>query len=139
MIDLKQRISANLRLEIKEEYAARCDGLTQDHVDQLKTKFLRKSALIKNSEQDWVRSLYLHIKVLYSILIMDKVYYLDDMQSHHIRIASALSYFIDPMGVIPDHSMGDGFFDDALVINMCINNLPRVQKERIERLLSMAK
>lgn len=40
-------------------------------------------------------------------------------------IVAALEYLCDPQDVIPDYTPGMGFIDDALVLNICIQDLGR--------------
>ncbi len=139
MIQLNQRISASLRQSVKDEFENRLNAVDQDVMDGVKKKIFKKVKIIANSHQAYVRDLALHIKVLYSMLIIDKKSTVESLEAFHKRIVATLDYFIDNQDIIPDHLPGEGFLDDALIVNLCINGFPTAQKTRFEKYYQVAR
>ena len=139
MIELKRKIDASLRYEVECEFNKRIENLEDDHFENVKLKIMRRLELIKNAHEPQLRELYLHTKVLYSLLLMENAVLIENMKDYHKKIAAYLSHFADPLGVIPDHSMGDGYLDDCVMVNLCIKKLPKKARDKIDKLLSVAK
>lgn len=69
---------------------------------------------------DFIASRLLQLKTLLQMM-QDKEWGLED--SEKSRISSALSYFVDPADLIPDHIPGIGFLDDAIFVEIIIREL----------------
>ncbi|PCJ16723.1 MAG: hypothetical protein COA96_18255 [SAR86 cluster bacterium] len=69
---------------------------------------------------DFIAQRLLQLKVLLEMLKDDEW----DLSDHEQeRIMSALSYFADPIDLIPDHIPGIGFLDDAMFVEIIIREL----------------
>ena len=137
MIDLKQRIPKQLRDQTNAEFEERIKNVSQNDLDNLKTEVPRKIKIISNSQQAYVQELGMHVSILYSMLKLDKIESIEGLQNYQLRIIAAINYFIDDFDIIPDHSLHDGFVDDALVVNQCLKQLPKAQKIKFEQYYSM--
>ncbi len=69
---------------------------------------------------DFIASRLLQLKTLLQML-QDREW--DLAESEKSRIISALSYFANPTDLIPDHIPGIGFLDDAIFVEIVINEL----------------
>jgi uncharacterized membrane protein YkvA (DUF1232 family) len=139
VINLPKRIDSDLDAEIRRNYSQKCHELTQEDVNQFSGKLLRRIRMLEKSNQDLMQDLGIAAKVFYSVLLLDKKFDLADMDDHHRKLAAALSYFLDPMGVIPDHSISDGFLDDAILFNHCVRSLKKNSRDRVLEYFSIAK
>ena len=69
---------------------------------------------------DFIADRLLELKVLLDMM-RDEEWGLGD--NHRKRIISALSYFADPIDLIPDHIPGIGFLDDAMFVEIVMREL----------------
>ena len=69
---------------------------------------------------DFIASRLLQLKTLLQMM-QDEEWGLQE--SEKSRINSALSYFVDPADLIPDHVPGIGFLDDAIFVEIVIREL----------------
>lgn len=75
---------------------------------------------MNNDLPDFIAERLLQLKVLLEMM-KDDEWQLSDKD--HDRITSALSYFSDPIDLIPDHIPGIGFLDDAMFVEIIIREL----------------
>jgi len=141
MINIRETIPRGLREQVTSEFKKRLSDLSDSEISEVEQKVFKKMQLISNSHQSWVRDVALHVRVLYVMIkldIVDSIESIENMEKFQLTIYTALHYFIDDFDLIPDHSLHDGFLDDALMINHCINRLPKAQKERFEKFYKAA-
>ena len=69
---------------------------------------------------DFIADRLLQLKVLLEMMRDDEWGMNDEDKS---RIISAMSYFADPIDLIPDHIPGIGFLDDAMFVEIVIREL----------------
>jgi uncharacterized membrane protein YkvA (DUF1232 family) len=69
---------------------------------------------------DFIADRLLQLKVLLE-MIRDEEWNIDP--EDRSRIVSAMSYFADPIDLIPDHIPGIGFLDDAMFVEIVIREL----------------
>ncbi len=69
---------------------------------------------------DFIADRLLQLKVLLEMM-RDEEWGLADQE--RARIISAMSYFADPIDLIPDHIPGIGFLDDAMFVEIVIREL----------------
>jgi len=69
---------------------------------------------------DFIADRLLQLKVLLE-MIRDEEWSIDP--EDRSRIVSAMSYFADPIDLIPDHIPGIGFLDDAMFVEIVIREL----------------
>lgn len=69
---------------------------------------------------DFIADRLLELKVLLEMM-RDEEWGLAD--NERARIISAMSYFADPIDLIPDHIPGIGFLDDAMFVEIVIREL----------------
>lgn len=75
---------------------------------------------MKTDLPDFIADRLLQLKVLLDML-KDQDWDIADAERE--RIMSALSYFSDPIDLIPDHIPGIGFLDDARFVEIVIREL----------------
>ena len=69
---------------------------------------------------DFIAQRLLQLKVLLEMM-KDEEWNISDYERE--RIMSAMSYFADPIDLIPDHIPGIGFLDDAMFVEIVIREL----------------
>ena len=69
---------------------------------------------------DFIAERLLQLRVLLA-MIKDDEWDLDDRERR--RILSAMSYFTNPIDLIPDHIPGIGFLDDAIFVEIIVREL----------------
>ena len=135
MIKINTRISSRLREDVHSELLKHVEEISQQRIEYIKARIARRMKVISASRQILVRSLHDHIKALYLFLASDGGFDVDNLTEHHCLIWGGMSYFIDPVGVIPDHAIGDGYLDDAIMVNAILQKLPKSYRNRVESFL----
>ncbi len=93
----------------------------------------RKLNALQNSATSWVADLARKTRALYR-MYQDHVSGELVLTSDSVTVlAAALFYFVNPHDVIPDHTPGVGYLDDAFVVNTCINALARSHPRELGR------
>lgn len=95
-----------------------CDQHNQEEIEKATRKLVE---LAMNADlPDFIASRLLQLKILLQMM-QDQEWGLEDHEK--ARINSALSYFVDPADLIPDHIPGIGFLDDAIFVEIVIREL----------------
>jgi uncharacterized membrane protein YkvA (DUF1232 family) len=92
--------------------AARASDLHQQSCEDIERAIQRiVDIAMTSSVPDFIAERLLHLKLLLE-MVNDEEWNLEE--SGRTRILTALSYFSDPVDLIPDHIPGVGFLDDAI-------------------------
>ncbi len=138
MIKLKRNINKKLRTEVEEDYKKRLSNFTNKEYDKILSTTTKHLECINNSNQQWINELYIHIKIMFAMVLIDKSRF-EDMDSDMKKICIALDYFIDHDDIIPDHVIGDGFLDDAIFTNLVISKLSKRRRELMDKMITFVK
>lgn len=104
---------------IVEKAKAATDS-TDSPADIEKAAYKIVDVAMNNDLPDFIAQRLLQLKILLDMM-KDEEWHLGDNDRE--RIMSALSYFTDPIDLIPDHIPGIGFLDDAMFVEIIIREL----------------
>lgn len=92
----------------------------QSHADIEKAAYKIVDVAMNTELPDFIADRLLELKVLLEMM-RDEEWGLSEQDRQ--RIVGALSYFADPIDLIPDHIPGIGFLDDAMFVEIVIREL----------------
>lgn len=93
---------------------------TQSKADIEKAAYKIVDVAMNSDLPDFIAQRLLQLKVLLEMM-KDEEWKLSDADQE--RVMSALSYFADPIDLIPDHIPGIGFLDDAMFVEIILREL----------------
>lgn len=94
------------------------DQHSRDEIEKAAYKIV--DVAMNSDLPDFIADRLLELKVLLEMM-RDEEWGLAD--NERARIISAMSYFADPIDLIPDHIPGIGFLDDAMFVEIVIREL----------------
>jgi uncharacterized membrane protein YkvA (DUF1232 family) len=119
MIKIPFTVSRENRRAIKEAYLEGTELADQKRVDYVNARLSRVIRRLSMSDEPW----HQEIAEVASILARSVRKNSRLPASARKHVVAALYYLCDPDEVIPDYIPGEGYADDALVINLCLSNL----------------
>ena len=93
---------------------------TQGQADIERAAYKLVDVAMNSDLPDFIAQRLLQLKILLDML-KDEEWDLSEHEQE--RIMSAMSYFADPIDLIPDHIPGIGFLDDAMFVEIIIREL----------------
>jgi uncharacterized membrane protein YkvA (DUF1232 family) len=98
-----------------------------------------KLEALGSSSAHWVRHLWL-IATAFHMMLRDHTDGRRELQPNVRRLVGiGLHYLVNPFDVIPDHIAGDGYLDDAFVLNYCISRIDQRAPKLVGSYLRRAK
>jgi len=133
-IELKRNVSAALRREINDNYFAAVPECGNEEIEYINAKFERLIGRLERSSNELEKNLAVNSSALYDLIIEEIE---SGFSEHHRYIIAALFYLCNPYDVIPDFNTQDGYLDDAIVINLCMNELRKKSNNSYVRLIKL--
>jgi len=131
MLTLPKKVDKDTLHDIENRFDKIFCNLDQNKISDVKTNARGRIKSLKNARSSWLVNLAIYSEAMYTILEdpldQDGSIFLKDEK----YMIAALYYLIDIDDVIPDHVLGDGYLDDAHVINLCLKKISRDYRNRI--------
>ena len=132
MIKLPLKIEEEIKTRIIEAYKSILQDVSHDELQYVYSKFPRVYKRLSKNADEWTailayyaKSIFTEVKLLEGKTITEEG-----------RFATAALYYLcEPIDVIPDHTPGTGYLDDALVINESLKDIKKINKELYNRIL----
>jgi uncharacterized membrane protein YkvA (DUF1232 family) len=133
-IEIKRNVSAALRREINDNYFAAVPECGNEEIGYINGKFERLIGRLERSSNELEKNLAVYSSALHDLIIEEVE---SGFSEHHRCIVAALFYLCNPYDVIPDFNTQDGYLDDAIVINLCMNELRKKSNNSYLRLTKL--
>lgn len=138
MISIPIKLAPDLKKKIRQSYKDAIDDTSGDEVDYVKNKIDRVLNRLAKTHSKWMRELYAHafaMRKCCATRLLDAEVERCDLNHSDKRIVAALFYLCNPYDIIPDHIPGEGYVDDAIVLNTCLKDLKRDDYESYQAII----
>ena len=119
-IELRTSVTTALRKEIKAHYFNAVAECGNEEIEYINLKIERVVKRLERSSSALEKDLAAYSCALYDLIIEETKF---GFEEYHKDIVAALFYLCNPYDVIPDFNTQDGYLDDAIVVNICINEI----------------
>lgn len=126
LINVPSRLDAKVRGLIADSVQQSLESIGEAEYLYIGERIRPKLEALHGSATYWVRELWTLAAAFHAALR-------DHSEGHrHLTpdvrrlLAVGLHYLVNPFDVIPDHIYGDGYVDDALVLNYCAGEITRL-------------
>lgn len=134
MIRTSVQLPREIRQLVEEQYEATMNTISASHVASIQRLLPGKISNLSRSRTAWVRDLAACANALSRFLR-------DSEPNDHTRraVLAALHYLLHECDVIPDHTVGLGYVDDAHVMNLCYKQVEKRHRRLLLRHLRSAR
>ncbi len=122
-IGLRLNISSELRREIIESYSFRCRSFGASEAAFVED---RLPLILQRLRQRGVTDRQI---ALVAGCLSEYWVKCEQQSKSYVLIGAALHYLVDPNDVIPDYHLGVGYCDDVIVLNECLSNLRKIDRQ----------
>jgi uncharacterized membrane protein YkvA (DUF1232 family) len=134
MINIPTKIDKTLRTRILAAYEEAIDDLDSEELLYIQAKLPRVIKRLKTRPAEWPSPL-----ADVATALVQAFKHPSNNQNVKTelsrRILAALFYLCDPFDIVPDHTPGEGYVDDALVLNECVEYIRKQHPEIYETVM----
>jgi len=133
MINSRLKLEKKLKDRTLESYNAILSEVSSSEIQYIDTKFKRVYARLTSRRGEWQESLAFYARaMLKEVDLLSRGEF--TIEGRHV-IAS-IFYLCKPDDVIPDHTPGIGYLDDAFVINTALANIKKNNKSLYHQIIA---
>jgi uncharacterized membrane protein YkvA (DUF1232 family) len=119
------RLEASAKAVVRAYVSRMSTSIGEEEFFYIAERIGSKLELLRDSRLHWVKDLRL-VAVTFHLALRDHVEGRAAISAEVVHfLAVGLHYLVNPFDVIPDHVSGDGYLDDAFVMNECVKRITR--------------
>ena len=132
LINSPSRLDGELRSLIAESVKRLFESIGDEDYLYIGERIRPKLEALHGSNTHWVRELWT-VAAAFHAALRDHAEGNRDLSPDVRRlIGVGLHYLVNPFDVIPDHIYGDGYVDDAMVLNYCAIEIARLDPDLLK-------